>query len=241
MELSTVLKSLKTKELNRGDKAVYVNASSIIFTDKPAPYGMEVHDVSEAQDGGVVAWEESGTYYISTQRPGIKVVAPQNCCFLFFYCSAMETFDGTMLDVSHVEEMNYMFYGCKSLKNVDSLQDWNVSNVKRMANLFGDCTSLENVNGLANWDVSNATYICGMFENCLSLESIDSLASWNVSKAGLWISSMFAGCRSLKNVDSLSNWDVSNVKNMDGMFYRCSNLTTVPSWFHNSNGWSNCL
>jgi surface protein len=182
MELSTVMRKPGYFE----PYLVSKNATHIVFTDQPAPKGVRKYDVSKAQDKGVVRWKDGDTYYFSTQRPGVKVVAPEISTYLFLGLKKLETIEASMLDVSNVTDMTGMFFSCKSLKNVD---------------------------GLASWDVSNVAIMYCMFD----------------------------GCRSLKNVDSLSNWDVSNVKDRDGMFYRCSNLTTVPSWFHNSNGWSNCL
>ena len=38
---------------------------------------------------------------------------------------------------------------------------------------------------------------------------------------------MFYSCTNLTDITALANWNVSNVTNMTGTFYKCTNLTTL--------------
>jgi surface protein len=203
MELSTVLR-------NPGYFEPYLvpkNATHIVFTDQPAPKGVRKYDVSKAQDKGVVRWKDGDTYYFSTQRPGVKVVAPEISTYLFSELEKLATIEASMLDVSNVKRMDGMFLSCKSLKNVDGLASWDVSNVTSMDDMFLSCKSLENVDGLAKWDVGNV----------------------------IPMKAMFCGYKSLENVDGLVSWDVGNVTTMKAMFCDCPNLTTAPAWYHDDS------
>ena len=71
-------------------------------------------------------------------------------------------------DVSHVEDMGGMFYGCEHFNS--DLSKWDVSHVENMSSMFEEC---ENFNSdLSKWDVSNVKYMSCMFGNCQSLEQI---------------------------------------------------------------------
>jgi surface protein len=232
-------------------------ARRIIFTDQPAPAGAETQDMSEAQDGGVVGWMQGDTYFVSTQRPGMKVTAPADSSRLFSYLQT-QSIDVAMLDTSTVTNMTAMFDGCASLTDLAGLSQWDVSHATNMNGMFFYCTALTNIDGLAQWDTHNVTDMAFMFEGCEflaepdvsgfdtshvttmtemfrgceSLENIDALASWDVSNVET-AHGMFAWCKSLTNIDGLASWDVSNVTNMGEMFSDCTALTNInalASW-----------
>ena len=56
-------------------------------------------------------------------------------------------------------------FGCKNLKSVGDLSNWDVSKVKDMCYMFYDCDQLKSVGDLSNWDVSNVKYMFCMFMN----------------------------------------------------------------------------
>jgi surface protein len=218
MELSTTLHRNFTKYFSYSIK-------QIIFTDQPAPAGAEAQDMSVAQDGGVVGWMQGDTYFVSTQRPGVKVTAPADCGAMFSSLPA-ESIDVAMLDTSKVESINLMFYDCKSLVNLKGLETWDVSNVTKMFGTFSDCTSLASLDGLAGWDTSNVTDMSYMFDGCGSLENIDPLANWDTSQVED-MRRMFRDCKSLASLDGLSHWNTSNVTNMRCLFKGCESLKTL--------------
>ena len=151
--------------------------------------------------------------------------------------------------------IDYMFYGCQSLKTLD-LSGWKTGNVTRMAMTFMYCTKLETVEGTENWDTSNVTFMYGMFFDNKSLKSLDvstwktgkvtnfasmfstsspnagdipieelDVSGWNVS-AATDLSYMFYGCGKLKKLD-MSGWDVSKVTTTYHMFTDCHSLESL--------------
>jgi len=68
-----------------------------------------------------------------------------------------------------------MFFGCSSLSDIKSLENWNVSNGTYFSWMFRGCSSLKDIKSLENWNISNGTYFEGMFRGCSSLKDIKSL------------------------------------------------------------------
>jgi surface protein len=224
MALSTVLKNANGNNFPH-------DVAHIVFTDQLPPLDVELQDMSEAEDGGVVGWTQDDTYYISTLRLGVKVTAPENCFHLFYGGdnldnSHVQTIDATMLDTSSVTNMCRMFSACYNLYVLTGFNTWNTSAVTNMNTMFDGCVSLENVDVLANWDVSNVADMSCMFCNCKSLKNIDSLANWNTS-AVTDMSGMFAGCARLSDVTPLADWDTSKVTDISDMFNSCKSLENI--------------
>ena len=140
--------------------------------------------------------------------------------YLFYgITNRVKTLDLSGWDTSNVEGMRYMFCECESLKSLD-LSGWDVSSVKDMNHMFYSCRSLKSLD-LSGWDTSNVTNMKEMFSYCDSLESLDA-SGWNTSNVED-MRGMFYYCRNLESLD-LSSWDTSNVKEMDWMFYKCPAL-----------------
>ena len=70
------------------------------------------------------------------------------------------------IDTSNVNNMGYMFVGCKNLTSIPLL---NTSKVTNMVVMFRDCTNLTSIPQL---DVSNVTDMNYIFDNCRKLEEI---------------------------------------------------------------------
>jgi surface protein len=66
--------------------------------------------------------------------------------------------------------MREMFFGCKSLKDITCLGDWNMSNIRNMEFMFFECNELENLKSLREENVSNVKTIAAMFEGCSRLK-----------------------------------------------------------------------
>ena len=60
--------------------------------------------------------------------------------------------------------MNYMFYGCSSLKELN-LSNFNTNNVKDMRSMFFGCSSLKELN-LSNFNTNNVRDMIKMFYGC---------------------------------------------------------------------------
>ena len=135
-------------------------------------------------------------------------------------------------------DLSYMFYGCKSLKNIDDLKNLDIKEVKSLSHMFYDCSSLSNIQPLENWDVSNCTNFSYMFYGCSSLSDVEPIQNWNVSNC-VNLENMFYGCSSLSNIKPLKSWDISNVKNFEGMFSGCKSLENLK-YLHNWNILKGC-
>ena len=73
-----------------------------------------------------------------------------------------------------------MFYECKSLKDLNGLQHWDVSNAINFQKMFCGCSSLKDLNGLNNWNISNVNNFKSMLMNCNSLIDIRGIQNWEV-------------------------------------------------------------
>ena len=90
--------------------------------------------------------------------------------------------------------MNSMFYGCKSLNNLD-IDNFDVSNVTIMSYIFGGCSNLTSLD-LSNFNTSNVTTINDMFAECVNLKTIYVSDLWNMSSVTA-SRNMFMNCKSL--------------------------------------------
>lgn len=116
-----------------------------------------------------------------------------------------------------------MFYGFKSIIEINGLSFLDTSNVTNMTNMFNGCNSLINLD-LSNFDTSNVTTMPYMFSRCNNLINLKfgNFSTSNVTDMG----GMFYNCNSLTNLD-LSSFDTSDVKYMSYMFYQCNNIKTI--------------
>ena len=210
-------------------------------------------DVSERQDGSVMAWiindqENEGFYKLYIGGDG-GVVANPNSSNLFALFRQAKIIDLTNLDTSHVTNMQNMFLGCTNLNQLN-ISNFNTSNVTNMKSMFNSCpnltelnlssfntsnvidmsemfsgdNNLRNINFGQKFDTSNVTDMSIMFNACTSLESLD-VSKFNTSRVTNMLR-MFNECTNLESLD-VSNFDTSKVTNMRYMFRSCSSLTTL--------------
>lgn len=124
------------------------------------------------------------------------------------------------LNTAQVKDMDYMFYDCAMLTDLD-LSHFDTSQVGGVAQTLSDeYTSEED-------SVLYITYTCegygmkSMFEGCTNLINLN-VSSFNTSKVRN-MSNMFNGCSSLKDID-VSSFNTANVVDMTGMFKGCVSL-----------------
>ena len=167
---------------------------------------------------------------------------------------SLEYADLTNLDASKITNVESLFEGQISLKEVKGLDSWDTSKVTNMGRMFLGTLSLKTVGDLSNWDTSNVTNMFGMFTGT-GLTSIGSLSNWNTSNVtnmsymfehsrlhtlnlGDWntsnvtdMSDMFQNSY-LHEVGNLSNWDTSKVINMSGMFSgtKLTSIGSLSNW-----------
>ena len=157
-------------------------------------------DVSEAQDGSVMAYVEddgtgNSTYKVTIGGKG-GIIANESMLGYFSGFNKMTSIDLSALDTSKVTDMSGMFNSCSSLTSLD-LSNFDTSKVTNMSFMFAGCSSLLSLD-LSNFDTSQVTLMDSMFNNCSSLTSLD-----------------------------VSNFDTSKVTEMFGMFCKCPAWDTV--------------
>ena len=84
------------------------------------------------------------------------------------------------LDVSHIEDLSWLFVGIAAEVKTLDLSGWKTSNVKDMSWMFSGCKTLESLD-LSGWDVSNVKTMNDMFACCENIEYLD-ISGWDTSK-----------------------------------------------------------
>ena len=138
---------------------------------------------------------------------------------MFFGCKSLTNIDLFNFNTSNTIDMMLMFAFCSSLINLD-LSDFNTENVESMEGMFSFCSSIRNLN-LSNFNTKNVISMAAMFSQCSNLRTLN-LSSFNTENVED-MKAMFSFCNSLINLD-LSNFNTRNVTNMSKMFALCSSL-----------------
>ena len=105
-----------------------------------------------------------------------------------------------------------------ALMKVNTIILPNKTNGVSCRNFFSGDKQLKSI-GRIEGKISDAY---SFFHSCEQLTSFPKLDTSLCSEA----SHMFSGCKSLTSID-ISDWDFSNVKDMNQMFYNCSNLVDL--------------
>ena len=152
--------------------------------------------------------------------------------FMFYNTKRLEhIIFSDKFDTSSVINMDYMFSGCFSLKDLN-LSSFNTDNVTNMTHMFYKCQNLEKLE-ISHFKTDNVTNMDLMFNCCKKLEKLDlsKFVTKNVTNMG-W---MFAGCSNLKELN-LSNFNTENVRDMEQMFSSCKKLKKLDlSSFNTKN------
>ena len=157
----------------------------------------------------------TGTLYASPTIP----INATSCKKMFYGCKSLENIDLSRFDTRNIVNMCCMFTDCKNLKQLD-LSGFSTGNVREMIHMFSRCSNLEQIN-LSGLDTNNVKYMGQMFYGCKSLKQLD-LSSFNTEKV-LYMGEMFSGCKSLRQLD-LSHFNTEKVVSMQNMFKNCSTL-----------------
>ena len=220
--LSTMLIEGADKEKVEGfNRSVPDNALSVVFTDEAAPEYTVLTDVSYNQDGGVVAWIDDTTYYVSTQRKGVFIETLPNTNYTFANLNNVKTIDLSNLDTTKAISMNKIFDNCFALESITFGKMWDTSNVQDFEYAFRNNFALQSVD-VSRWDFSNAICVTGMFQFCENLTDIKFADEINTSKVESF-QRMFEGCKALETVD-VSRFDTSASCDFSFMFSDCENI-----------------
>ena len=221
---------------------------SVTFLDSKKEAGRDAWDVSEKQNGSVLAWTKKALdgmleLYLASEG---KILANADSSNLFrdyknleeihgmehFHtgtarsmesmfrgCENLKALDLSTFDTSHVENMKWMFFRCGKLKELD-LDRFNTSQVKTMAGMFANCFQLKKLN-LLNFRTGQVRDMENMFFYCRNLIRLN-LSSFDTSQVEN-MSHMFVGCSELRQLN-LSSFRTDRVTNMISMFGRCNDI-----------------
>lgn len=234
-----------------GSRLLRKQIGSVTFLDSLADRPADAMDISQSQNGTVMAWaaENSSSLYDLYIGAEGGVIAPEDCTALFIgYCNAERIEFNRHFDTRNVTTMADMFYGCEKLKELD-LEGFDTSRVTNMKYMFWQCKELQKLN-VSGFNTANVTNMRGIFGKCYALTALD-VSSFSTEKAenmramfqecksltaldvnrfntssATDMSYMFLGCAALRAID-VSGFDTRNVTSLEGMFEGCGQLTAV--------------
>ncbi|HIS46834.1 MAG TPA: BspA family leucine-rich repeat surface protein [Candidatus Scybalocola faecigallinarum] len=200
---------------------------SVTFLDHIPQTKEEKWDVSQEEDGSVMAWldETDGEYDLYIGSDSV-IVAGKNCSWMFQNCSNLKsiTFDENF-DTSEVMDMSYMFFGCSALEELD-VRSFDTSHVTSMNYMFANCSRLSRLK-VSGFDTSRVTRMSGMFSGCSRLTKLN-VSNFDTSQV-TDMSFMFYNCSNLSRLD-IEGFDTSRVKKMRSMFYGCNAVLNVSGF-----------
>ena len=231
-----------------GKKVDRKTVVSVTFLDSKKEAGRDAWDVSQKQNGSVLAWTKKALdgmleLYLASEG---KILANADSSNLFrdyknleeihgmehFHtetarsmeglfrgCENLKALDLSTFDTSHVENMKWMFFRCGKLKELD-LGRFNTSQVKTMAGMFANCFQLKKLN-LLNFRTGQVRDMENMFFYCRNLIRLN-LSSFDTRKVEN-MSRMFLGCSELKELN-LSSFRTERVSDMTAMFGHCNDV-----------------
>ena len=98
---------------------------------------------------------------------------------IFSNCTKLKKIIGIEnLDVSKLENANFMFYQCEKLVELD-LTNWNPMLLQRASYMFYNCSNLKIIKNIENWQLPNIKDVRSMFSGCTKLD-VD-LSNWNLT------------------------------------------------------------
>lgn len=208
-------------EASKFNAAIPNDVTEVRFVTTAAPSGVVVTDVSDKQDGGVVAWKSGTTWFVSSQRSDTAINAI-SCARMFKNKTKLQKITFYNLNAAHVDSFDEMFSGCSALTSVNAYA-LDFSNVTTIKNMFRDCSALTTLNltGINTEALEDASFA---FFGCSSITSLD-LSTWKTDSLKN-MSYMFRGMSNLTSIN-VGAWNTSNVTNMEGVFYQCKKLATI--------------
>ena len=226
-----------TKESSDPDKEAYVvkNESGTViaffYDNRKKQRPGTVFEFSDTQTddfGSYPAWagtrqKKNKTVIKAIFNPSFKDFRPTTTAKWFCGLGALKQITGIdYLNTSKVTDMNYMFYDCERLIQLD-VTNFDTKNVTNMKAMFGGCMDLLHLD-VTNFDTQNVTNMSLMFGGCMRLQQLDvtKFKTQNVTN----MSEMFSHCKELKQLD-VTNFDTNNVTDMSLMFSFCYDLTQL--------------
>jgi surface protein len=184
----------------------------------------QVFDIADeySGDGNIPAWR-SATITKVVFDNSFSGFAPKSTARWFHSLSGLIEIENIQnLKTDEVTSMAGMFYGCKSLADID-VSGFNTSNVTNLFCMFYECSKLVLLD-LSGFDTRNVTTLTAMFYGCSNLKTVDlsSFDTHNVSE----MEYMFFSCNSLRTIYAGDGWSTEKVTMNTGdmMFWDCTSL-----------------
>lgn len=155
---------------------------------------------------GMWSFRNSSTALTEINISGWDVSNVTNMRDMFSYNPNLSSIIGLEnLNTENVTNMQGMFAGCKSIKQLD-LSGWNTTNVTNMSYMFQDCINLTSLilDGIIT---SNVTIADGMFYNCHNITELN-LCSFDTFNA-ISMTYMFSQTSNLKVIYVGSKWVIT--------------------------------
>lgn len=174
------------------------DTAGIIFEDKKLPQRYYAWDASLRCDGGVMAYtDKEKVVHITSQRPGIKIVAPESLSGMCSGLGSLLHIDFSNLDTSGTKDISYMLSKCWSLKRCD-MSILQFPDLQTIQGLFYKDYALEqiDISGIASktlWNLNKA------FSECKNLTTID-LSNIQSNIIADWREAFFQ-CQSLSQLE----------------------------------------
>lgn len=125
----------------------------------------------------------------------------------------IQNFD--QIDVSHIRNVQDMFFGCVALVDITPLKTWKLQNCQNFKGFLGG-TGIVNTDGLQNIKFTSAYSTAQFFINDIYLTDLSGISGWDMSPIED-TSEMFRYDLALTDLTPLKDWDMSNVLNMSYM------------------------
>ena len=139
-----------------GRKMDRTKITTIYFRNKKENIGEAAWDVSEKQNGSIMAWTEEkrdGFMDLHLAANG-NILANKDCSKLFMKYGKLEKIVGLQyFRTDQTENMSYMFRGCLSLASLD-VSHFDTSQVTNMSYMFSFCKSLASLD-VSHFDTSH--------------------------------------------------------------------------------------
>lgn len=216
----------------------------VISNSSAPPNDAEIYDISQLQNGNVIAWIHKMTLYVKATEE-CDITAPQDMQGFFSENENVTSIKIRNFDTSKTETMKKLFENCVKLKSVDF--DFDMRSVTDISYMYANCSLMSSYDGkmsntgnirdisymylenrnLISYDFdfnySSVTDAKGLFQDCNKLESVVfSTQTINIKNA----SNMFKGCTKLKSID-LTKVYTKNLTHAESMFEGCENLTAL--------------
>lgn len=146
--------------------------------------------------------------------------------YFFYNCTSLLNVDLSRPRVM-TNKIYSMFFGCSALTELD-ISSLDTTNVVDMSFAFSGCEKLTYLD-LSHFDFSNVVSMSYMFDNCHSLTELNISSFSAYQKGKTYMSGMFCHCYRLKTI--IGELDLSTVsymgKGSGSMFYGCASLETL--------------